>query len=102
MKLAMASQDGPARYEFRQKDLEQVCLVNGRELTNLQLVQLKTNLTVGSFVEEGSFGAYRFATPQLIRFCSKEGFDNLLNGARHRLKDRITEEELIGKHTGTM
>jgi hypothetical protein len=102
MKLATTSHDGPARYEFRQKDLEQVCLSHGREMTNLQLVRLKANLTVGSFVEEGAFGAYRFATPQLVRFCRKEGFDSLLNGARHRLKNRTTEEELIGKYTGTM
>jgi hypothetical protein len=47
------------------------------------MVTLLNNLVVGSFIERptGAPGRFRFAVPQLVRYCHAVGLDQMLTSA---------------------
>ncbi|WP_263352035.1 ATP-binding protein [Acidicapsa acidisoli] len=90
----------PKSFEFRIDDIEQVLSAYGYGISNVMIELLLTNLTTGSFVEEGPSGVYRFATPQLARFCQKENLDTLLTRAKKQLGPRVPTPDELARESG--
>jgi hypothetical protein len=96
MKKAIVAQQDPRRYEFRRTDIEQTLSTYGSNLSNAFVEGIVSNLTTGSFLEENPPAVFRFATPQLVRFCERESIDVLLTRARNELGSTLpSADELI-------
>ena len=87
MQRAVSSGQGVAEFEFRISDAEQALSQVQQSLNNAEMATVLNNLVVGSFVERvtGAPGKYRFAIPQLVRFCQAVDLNDLLANALTRL-----------------
>jgi hypothetical protein len=81
--LMKRSTDGSAHFEFRASDADEALANLGLRVGNAELSTLLNNLVVGSFIERvgGAPGQYRFAVPQLVRYCHNVNLDQLLSKA---------------------
>lgn len=104
MKKADLSQQGVEQFEFRRTDVEQILSTHGYSLSNSAAEILFNDLEVGSFIQEVKGGGdrvlYQFATPQLVRFCKKLGFDTLIAKAKSRLGNQPLTLETISREPG--
>jgi hypothetical protein len=89
MQRAVAGQRGVAEFEFRIADAERALESVHQSLNNAEMATVLNNLVVGSFIERvtGAPGHYRFAIPQLVRFCQAVDLNELLANALARLAD---------------
>jgi hypothetical protein len=72
-----------ANFEFTGREVEALRVQLGLPLSNAQTSTLINNLVVGSIAERvtGAPGRYRFAVPQLLRFCKELDVSALLRVA---------------------
>lgn len=77
------AKDQIINYIFTVKNVDELRAQLGLPLSNAQSATLLNNLVVGSIVERvtGAPGKYRFAVPQLLRFCKDLDVQNLLAAA---------------------
>ena len=89
MQRAVAGRQGVADFEFRISDAERALDGVQLALSNAEMATVLNNLVVGSFIERvaGAPGQYRFAIPQLVRFCQAVDLKELLSNALARLAD---------------
>ena len=88
MKRSVAGTHGAAFFEFREADADEALATLGLTLNNAEMASLLNNLVVGSFIERvmGAPGLYRFAVPQLVRYCESANIDHLLAKVMSQLK----------------
>jgi hypothetical protein len=89
MQRAVAGRQSVAEFEFRIADAERALDGVNQSLTTAEMATVLNNLVVGSFIERvaGAPGQYRFAIPQLVRFCQAVDLNELLSNALARLAD---------------
>jgi hypothetical protein len=81
--LMKRATDGSAYFEFKSVDADEALAAMHLRLGNAERATLLNNLVVGSFIErvDGTPGRYRFAVPQLVRYCHSVNLDQLLASA---------------------
>ena len=81
--LMKRSTDSSAMFEFKASDAYEALAGSGLRLGNAGLATLLNNLVYGSFIErvQGAPGHYRFAVPQLVRYCKAVNLEELLERA---------------------
>ena len=89
MQRAVADHRSVADFEFKIADAERALDEVHQSLNNAEMATVLNNLVVGSFIERvaGAPGRYRFAIPQLVRFCQAVDLKELLSNALARLAD---------------
>lgn len=105
MQRAVAGRRGVADFEFRISDAERALDSVRLSLSNAEMATVLNNLVVGSFIERvaGSPGQYRFAIPQLVRFCQAVDLNELLSNAVARLADtRPSIDTLVADQGGAL
>jgi hypothetical protein len=101
MQRAVEGRRSVAEFEFRISDAERALERVHQSLTNAEMATVLNNLVVGSFIERvaGAPGQYRFAIPQLVRFCQAVDLDELLANALANLAGtRPSIDALVEDH----